>query len=97
MSGPEKKKLSVGQEALAGCAAGALACWNHPFEVARIQMQAASVSGEKSLSMMGVFKLVVKEQGPKGLFKGVFPRVLLGIWQTLFMVTGAKLLKRYLA
>ena len=32
-------------------------------------------------------------QGPKGLFKGLFPRVLLGIWQTLFMVTGAKLVQ----
>lgn len=32
-------------------------------------------------------------QGPTGLFKGLFPRVLLGIWQTLFMVTGAKLVQ----
>jgi|TARA_B110000114_G_scaffold110837_1_gene116416 hypothetical protein len=27
------------------------------------------------------------------LFRGVAPRIGLGIWQTLFMVTGAKLIK----
>lgn len=36
-------------------------------------------------------------QGPKGLFKGLVPRILLGIWQTLFMVTGAKLVQEALA
>ena len=28
------------------------------------------------------------KQGVKGLFQGIVPRVMLGIWQTLFMVTG---------
>ena len=32
-------------------------------------------------------------QGVRGLFTGIFPRVLLGVWQTLFMVTGAKLVQ----
>ena len=27
-------------------------------------------------------------QGVRGLFQGIVPRVMLGIWQTLFMVTG---------
>ncbi len=36
-------------------------------------------------------------QGPKGLFKGLVPRIMLGIWQTLFMVTGAKLVQEALA
>lgn len=30
------------------------------------------------------------------MFKGLVPRVLLGIWQTLFMVTGAKLVQEAL-
>lgn len=33
----------------------------------------------------------------RGLFQGIVPRVLLGIWQTLFMVTGAKLVQDALA
>ena len=28
-----------------------------------------------------------------GLFRGIAPRIGLGIWQTLFMVTGAKIVK----
>ena len=40
---------------------------------------------------------IVKEQGIPGLFKGIVPRVGLGIWQTLCMVTGAKLVKDALA
>ena len=33
-------KLSVLEEASCGVLGGALACWNHPIEVARIEMQA---------------------------------------------------------
>ena len=32
----------------------------------------------------------------QGWFKGVVPRIGLGIWQTLFMVTGARMVKDYL-
>jgi hypothetical protein len=38
-------------------------------EVARIEMQARSVSGEKALTMMGVFRQVYAEHGVGGLFK----------------------------
>ncbi|OQR83879.1 Mitochondrial Carrier (MC) Family [Achlya hypogyna] len=89
-------KLTVAQEAGAGVLGGALSCWNHPFEVARIQMQTAAERGEPKQNMMQVFKTVVKENGYAGLFKGIIPRVGLGIWQTLFMVTGAKLVKQAL-
>jgi hypothetical protein len=33
-------------------------------------------------------KEVHASHGVAGLFKGVIPRVFLGMWQTLFMVTG---------
>lgn len=80
-------KLSVGEEAAAGIVGGAMSCWNHPFEVARIQMQSAADKGEPKQSMLQVFKSVQKESGVGGLFKGIVPRICLGIWQTLFMVT----------
>lgn len=95
--GNRQEKLSKGEEIASGCIGGALSCWNQPFEVARIQMQAAAAAGEEKRSMVQTFGLVVKEQGPKGLFKGIVPRVCLGMWQTLFMVTGAKVVKQYLA
>jgi len=94
--GDSKKQLSVRQEALAGIMGGAISCWNHPFEVARIQMQAAADRGEPKHGMLKVFSNVYNEHGVPGLFKGIIPRVCLGIWQTLFMVTGAKLVQRYL-
>jgi hypothetical protein len=82
-----KRQLSVWEEAASGCIGGALACWNHPFEVARIQMQANAADQSKKQSMMQVFNAVHKEHGVAGLFKGIVPRVFLGVWQTLFMVT----------
>lgn len=95
--GDRGAKLTKGDEALSGCIGGALSCWNQPFEVARIQMQAAAAAGEEKRSMVGTWQLILKEQGPQGMFKGIVPRIGLGIWQTLFMVTGAKILKQYLA
>mmetsp|Transcript_9067 Transcript_9067/g.23711 ORF Transcript_9067/g.23711 Transcript_9067/m.23711 type:complete len:285 (-) Transcript_9067:299-1153(-) len=86
-------KLSTAQDALCGCLGGVLSSWNHPFEVARIEMQARAVVGQPSLSMLGVFRDVVQQYGVRGLFQGILPRMGLSIWQTLFMVTGATFIK----
>ena len=91
--GNKDAKLTKWQEVAAGTVGGTLACWNHPFEVARIEMQARGDQGQKSIGMLEVFREISKEHGVGGLFKGLVPRVCLGIWQTLFMVTGAKLVK----
>ncbi|KAL1528674.1 hypothetical protein AB1Y20_010010 [Prymnesium parvum] len=91
--GDSNAKLSVPQEALAGMCGGILSCWNHPFEVARIEMQARAAAGESSMSMIAVFRSVYSEYGMRGLFQGLIPRMGLNIWQTLFMVSGAKLIK----
>jgi hypothetical protein len=91
--GDEKAKLTVGEEAACGTLGGALATWNQPFEVARIQMQAAASEGLPKKSMVQTMSTIVAEGGPKALFAGIAPRVCLGIWQTLFMVTGAKIIK----
>lgn len=84
----ESKRLSTSEEIVSGIIGGALSCWNHPFEVARIEMQARANAQEARLGMISVFQLVVKEHGMQGLFKGVLPRICLGIWQTLFMVSS---------
>lgn len=90
-------KLSVKEEAVCGMIGGALACWNHPIEVCRIEMQSRTVSGESALSLPGTIAHVVKNDGILGLFKGVTPRIGLGIWQTLFMISFANIIKeRYL-
>lgn len=89
-------KLTKAEEICCGITGGALSTWNQPFEVARIQAQAAAGAGEKSLSMTAVLSKIVKEDGVGGLFKGIIPRIGLGVWQTLFMVTGAKMVKEAL-
>jgi len=94
--GSADAKLSNGEEAFSGLLGGMLSTWNQPFEVARIQMQAAASEGEPKVSMIKTFQNIVKEYGPQGLFKGIIPRMGLGAWQTLFMVTGAKVLRPYL-
>ena len=70
-----------------------MACWNHPFEVARIEAQTLGNAGKPVGSMVSVMRAIVKTDGVGGLFRGIAPRIGLGIWQTLFMVTGAKLIK----
>ncbi len=91
--GDAKAKLTKAEEVSAGVVGGTLACWNHPFEVARIEAQARAAAGQPSLSMVNVMRLVVAESGVTGLFTGLVPRIGLGIWQTLFMVTGAKIVR----
>ncbi|EGD79550.1 hypothetical protein PTSG_10117 [Salpingoeca rosetta] len=93
---PETAKLTVGQEVMAGIIGGTMACWNHPFEVARIEAQTRAAVGEPPLSFINTFRTVVKAHGVAGLFKGVVPRIFLGIWQTTFMVTGANLIREHL-
>lgn len=90
--GDKDAKLSPNEEIMCGVMGGALSCWNHPFEVARIEMQARANAGEPPLSMLGVFRMVTQEHGAAGLFKGVLPRIGLGIWQTLFMVSSVHII-----
>lgn len=93
---PETAKLTVVQEVMAGIIGGTLACWNHPFEVARIDAQTRAALGEPKLSFFNTFRHVVDSHGVAGLFKGVIPRIFLGIWQTTFMVTGANLIREHI-
>lgn len=86
-------KLTKVDEVVSGICGGVLSTWNQPFEVARIQQQGAAAAGEKELGMVGTMSKIVAESGPTALFKGIVPRMCLGAWQTLFMVTFAKMAK----
>ena len=91
--GDADAKLSARENIMSGVLGGTLACWNHPFEVARIEAQARADQGQSAKSMVQVFQMVVKENGVRGLFQGIIPRWGLGVWQTTFMVIGPKLVK----
>jgi hypothetical protein len=56
-------------------------------------MQAQGHTQEAKKSMTATARYIYQERGAAGFFRGVFPRVLLGIWQTFFMVTVARVIK----
>lgn len=56
-------------------------------------MQSRAIAGESYMGMGQVFRAVYAQYGMAGLFSGVVPRIGLNIWQTLFMVTGAQLVR----
>ena len=76
---------------------GCLSTWNQPFEVMRIQAQAAAARGEKPMGMFAITSMIVKQHGILGLFQGIIPRMGLCVWQTLFMVTVPYIMKGHMS
>ncbi|KAJ6509402.1 mitochondrial carrier domain-containing protein [Mycena vitilis] len=78
---------------LASSIGGALATWNQPIEVVRIEMQSMAKDAAKNpnrpakLTVFNTLGFVYKESGLKGLYRGVTPRIGLGVWQTICMVS----------
>jgi hypothetical protein len=92
--GDAKARLSISEECAAGIIGGVLSCWNHPFEVARIEMQARALHGEQHQSMLQVLRSVHAEHGLQGLFQGLLPRMGTNVWLTLFMLSGANIVMK---
>lgn len=46
-------------------------------------------------TIANVFKYIYRENGIKGLYRGVTPRIGLGIWQTICMVSFADYVKAW--
>lgn len=76
----ESKKLSLMEEAFSGLVGGCLSTWNQPFEVLRIQAQAAGARGEAAQGVISTASMIVKQHGVLGLFQGVIPRMGLCVW-----------------
>jgi hypothetical protein len=69
-----------------GVIGGIGSCWNTPIETIRVLMQRDVSMGKATKSLGGYWNCVVEEQGYTGLFRGVTPRGIQAIWQTVFMV-----------
>ena len=52
-----------------------------------------SVNRPAKLTIMNTLAFIYKENGIKGLYRGVTPRIGLGIWQTICMVSLADYVK----
>lgn len=82
------QKLSVGEKVLASAVGGGLSAWNQPIEVVRVEMQSKKEDPNrpKKMTVANTFKYVYSQNGLKGLYRGVAPRIGLGVWQTVCMV-----------
>ncbi|KXN83898.1 Mitochondrial DNA replication protein YHM2 [Leucoagaricus sp. SymC.cos] len=96
----ENDSLSAIEKIGASTIGGALATWNQPIEVIRVEMQsmakgAASANRPEKLTIMSTFKYIYRENGIRGLYRGVTPRIGLGVWQTICMVSLADYVKAW--
>ena len=84
----EKQKLSAPERILASALGGGLSAWNQPIEVVRVEMQSKTEDPNrpKKMTVGNTFSYIYKQSGIKGLYRGVAPRIGLGVWQTVCMV-----------
>lgn len=73
-------------ELLSGAIGGVGSCWNTPIETIRVVTQRDIAAGRPQLTMKEQWDDIVDAQGYPGLFRGVTPRALQAIWQTIFLV-----------
>lgn len=82
------ESLNIWEKILASTVGGGLSAWNQPIEVIRVEMQSKTVDPNrpKNLTVGKAFSYIYQTNGIKGLYRGVTPRIGLGVWQTVFMV-----------
>ncbi|KAI3407114.1 YHM2 [Candida oxycetoniae] len=92
------QKLSNLEKIGSSVIGGALSAWNQPIEVVRVEMQSKTndPNRPKNLSVWGAAKYIYNNNGMKGLYRGVTPRIALGVWQTVFMVAFGDIFKKML-
>ena len=89
--GREKdRKLNKVERLSSSVIGGALACWNQPIEVIRVEMQSMAKVDDrpKSLSIGSTARYIYNTNGLRGFYRGVTPRVGLSAYLTTVMVFG---------
>jgi len=94
----EGESLSAVDKIASSAIGGALGTWNQPIEVVRVEMQSMAKqtgTGKRpaKLTVFNTLGYIYRENGIKGLYRGVTPRIGLGIWQTICMVSFADYVK----
>ena len=82
------EKLSAIERVTASALGGGLSAWNQPIEVIRVEMQSKTVDPNrpKNLTVGKTLSYIYSQNGIRGLYRGVAPRIGLGVWQTVCMV-----------
>lgn len=75
------EKLSAGEKILASGLGGGLSAWNQPIEVIRVELQSKAVDPNrpKNMNVMSAARYIYSQNGAKGLYRGVTPRIGLGV------------------
>ena len=68
LHGDQHASLTKTEEILAGVIGGTLACWNHPFEVARIEAQVLGNLGKPVPGMTKVMRDIIRVDGVQGTY-----------------------------
>ena len=91
------KTLGDPQKILASAIGGGLSCWNQPIEVIRVEMQSQlkAAGRPEKMTILKALKWIYSNNGLSGFYRGVTPRIGLGIWQTICMVYGGEIAKSY--
>ena len=79
-------------EIVAGTIGGVGSCWNTPIETIRVYIQRDVSQGIQVKTMTQYWDAIVDESGYPGLFRGVTPRAIQAIWQTVFLVVVPNLM-----
>jgi hypothetical protein len=84
----ENEKLGALEKIGASVIGGASSAWNQPIEVIRVEMQSKKEDPNrpKKMTVGNTARYIYSTNGLKGLYRGVTPRIGLGIWQTVCMV-----------
>lgn len=84
----EGSKLTALEKIMASGLGGGLSAWNQPIEVIRVEMQSKTVDPNRPAKMTvgSTARYIYSQNGIKGLYRGVVPRIGLGVWQTICMV-----------
>jgi len=95
----EGERLVAGEKILASAVGGGLSAWNQPIEVIRVEMQSmkADPNRPSKMTVASTAKYIYSNNGMKGLYRGVTPRIGLGIWQTICMVSLGDIAKDLVA
>lgn len=80
--------LSALEKITASALGGGLSAWNQPIEVIRVEMQSKKEDPNrpKKMTVGNTFKYIYDNNGFRGLYRGVMPRIGLSVWQTVCMV-----------
>ena len=93
----QHEKLSAFEKITASALGGGLSAWNQPIEVIRVEMQSKKddPNRPKKMTVGNTFRYIYQTNGLKGLYRGVAPRIGLGVWQTVCMVAMGDMAKTY--